>query len=299
MNKRKKALRRFALTITIFNILGHTVLGFEQSIAQIFVSLGTAYSLEILFETMKSIISKRKPNFSGSFINFMDFLLPAHISGLAISMLIYANDEWLPFIFATAVAICSKEILRAPHKKGSKHFLNPSNTGIVVILLLCPRVGIAPPYHFTEYVDGFWDWFIPALILSSGVMLNAKLTNKMPLILAWAGGFIIQALIRYQFLPYEHLATLYPITGLALILFTFYMITDPGTTPFKTKSQICFGLSCAFVYGVLMLFNVVFGFFFSLVIVCSVRGLYMYYLAIIHTMSQKVSYQKGLVKEAR
>jgi hypothetical protein len=47
---RIRALRRFALAITILNILGHTVLGFEQSYAQPLCSLLTTYSLELLLE---------------------------------------------------------------------------------------------------------------------------------------------------------------------------------------------------------------------------------------------------------
>jgi hypothetical protein len=35
-------LRRFAIAISILNILGHTVLGFEQSWAQPLVALATA-----------------------------------------------------------------------------------------------------------------------------------------------------------------------------------------------------------------------------------------------------------------
>jgi hypothetical protein len=60
------------------------------------------------------------------------------------------------------------------------------------------------------------------------------------------------------------------------VLFTFYMVTDPGTTPSKPLDQIIFGVSVAFVYGILMAFHVVFGLFFALTIVCSIRGLNLY-----------------------
>jgi hypothetical protein len=50
------------------------------------------------------------------------------------------------------------------------------------------------------------------------------------------------------------------------------MITDPGTTPFKAKAQFMFGSSVAVVYGVLMLFNVVYTLFFAVCIVCAIRG---------------------------
>jgi len=41
-NKRIGGLRRFAIAITILNILGHTVLGFEQAWAHPIVALATA-----------------------------------------------------------------------------------------------------------------------------------------------------------------------------------------------------------------------------------------------------------------
>jgi hypothetical protein len=62
-------------------------------------------------------------------------------------------------------------------------------------------------------------------------------------------------------------------TGVAFVLFTNYMITDPGTTPTKGRNQFMFGSSVAMVYGVLMGFNVVYTLFFATTIVCAVRGI--------------------------
>jgi hypothetical protein len=61
-------------------------------------------------------------------------------------------------------------------------------------------------------------------------------------------------------------------TGVAFILFTNYMITDPGTSPSSGRSQFIFGSSVAFVYAVLLVFNVVYTLFFAVVIVCGLRG---------------------------
>jgi hypothetical protein len=58
----------------------------------------------------------------------------------------------------------------------------------------------------------------------------------------------------------------------AFLLFTFYMVTDPATTPSGWRAQVAFGLSVAAGYGVLMAFHVVFGLFFSLTAVCAARG---------------------------
>ena len=47
---RLPALRRFAIAITVLNTLGHTILGFETSLAQVLVAVGTAYTAEIVLE---------------------------------------------------------------------------------------------------------------------------------------------------------------------------------------------------------------------------------------------------------
>ena len=76
---RLAGLRRFAIAITFLNILGHTVLGFEQSWAQPLVALATGYSVELL-ESVDAGVNGFKPRYLGSIGQFVDFLLSAHIT---------------------------------------------------------------------------------------------------------------------------------------------------------------------------------------------------------------------------
>ncbi|MEP6742640.1 MAG: enediyne biosynthesis protein UnbU [bacterium] len=277
---RLAALRRFAIAITILNIAGHAFLGFEQSLAQVFASLSTAYSLEILLAVVDARANRYRPRFIDGPRALIDFLLPSHITGLAVAMLLYANERILPIIFAVTVAIGSKAIFRAPLRNGSKrHFFNPSNFGIATTLLLFSWVSIAPPYQFTENLRGIGHWILPCVFILTGSLLNARLTRRMPLILAWVGGFALQALIRNLFFGTFWIAGLAPITGVAFLLFTFYMITDPGTTPAKPLNQVAFGAGVALAYSILLVFHVAFGLFFALVLVCTLRGFGLYVLA--------------------
>jgi hypothetical protein len=269
-------LRRFAVAITVLNILGHTFFGFEQSLAQPLIALATAYSIEILLELVQAWSQKRRPQFMGGYMKLLDFLLPAHISGLAVAMLLYANERLWPVAFATAVAIGSKAIFRAPVGRGVRHFYNPSNFGISVTLVLFTWVGIAPPYHFTENLDRIGDWLLPGIIIFTGSFLNWRFTHKLPLIAAWLGGFVLQAVIRSWLFDTPLVAALLPMTGMAFILYTFYMVTDPATTPQGKLAQIFFGAGVAATYGLLMASHIVFGLFFALTIVCTVRGLGLY-----------------------
>ena len=273
---RLAGLRRFAIAISFLTILGHSFLGFEASYAYPLVSLATGYSVELLLELIDAKVNYFKPRFLGSFKNLVDFLLPAHITSLAIAMLLYSNERLWPIMFATSVAIGSKALFQARVNGKVRHFLNPSNFGISLTLILLPWVSISPPYQFTENLYGWADWLLPLVIVCTGTFLNIRFTQKMPMIIAWLGGFFLQALVRSYIFGTPLLPALLPMTGVAFVLFTFYMVTDPGTTPRKPLDQIIFGASVALFYGILMAFHVVFGLFFALTIVCSLRGLNLY-----------------------
>jgi len=277
--RRIAALRRFAFGISTLTVVGHALLGLEQSWLHVIVSLATCYTVELALELVDARSSGRGPRFRGGRTALLDFLLPAHITALAIALLLYPGDRLWPIVFAGVVAVGSKSVFRAPVGAGTRHFLNPSNFGMVVTLLLFPSVGIAPPYHFTEDVSGVLDWLVPAFVLCTGTLLNVKLTGKMPLIAAWLGVFVLQAVVRHFALDASLVAALLPISGMAFLLFTFYMVTDPGTTPVATRAQVAFGGAVAAVYGVLMALHVVFGLFFALAIVASVRGVSLHVLA--------------------
>ena len=284
------ALRRFAIAITILNIVGHRFLGFEQAIAQPIVAVLTCYITELFLETVDAARDGRRPTYRteqpGAPLRervrtVVNFLLPAHITGFALGMLLFIDSRLDLFVVGGIVAISSKYVFRFRTSRGDhrlhKHYFNPSNFGITVLLLLfSPTVSIAPPYQFTEAFGTRGDVILPAFILCLGLFVNTVFTGKIPLIAAWAGGFALQAVVRSTLDGDIALkSALSPLTGLALILFTLYMITDPGTTPRSTRGQVAFGLSVAAVYGALVTVHVAFGIFFSLTIVCAVRGAYL------------------------
>ncbi|MET7424632.1 enediyne biosynthesis protein [Dactylosporangium sp. NPDC005555] len=269
------ALRNFAISMSIFNILGYTILGFEQPWTWPLFALAIGYTAEVAIEAVAARALGRRPAYSGNGAwGVYTFLLPTHITALAANMLLYANDLFWPIAFAVVVAVGQKAVLQAPINGRMRHFMNPSNFGITVALLTFSWVNVAPPYHFTENVPDVFRMFIPMVILTAGTILNAMLTKKVALIVGWVGGFVIQALIRHYVWDVALWAALSVMTGVAFVLFTNYMITDPGTTPGKPMDQFMFGSTVAMVYGVLMLFNVVYTLFFAVTIVCLARGMY-------------------------
>lgn len=274
-DRRYLALRNFALSISAFNVFGYALLGFEQPWLWPILAVLTAYVTDIVFETISAWAKRRPARYRGKGLRGLyEFLLPAHITALACNMLLFANDMFLPIAFAVIVGVTGKHVLQAPVYGRMRHYMNPSNFGITMALLCFGSwISIAPPYQFTENANTFFRIMIPIIIVTAGTVINALLTRKVPLIVGWLGGFAIQAFLRHWIWDVALFSALGVMTGVAFVLFTNYMITDPGTTPVKPLNQFMFGSSLAMTYGVLMCFNVVYTLFFAVVVVCGLRGL--------------------------
>ena len=130
----------------------------------------------------------------------------------------------------------------------------------------------------------------------SGSFLNIRFTKRILVAVGWVTAFFVQAIIRHYVLGHSLSGALLPLTGVTLVLFTFYMVTDPATTPLMPRSQFVFGASVALVYGLLVSLHVVFGFFFALATVSLVRGVTLYAQNYVKTTAdQRVAAQGALV----
>jgi hypothetical protein len=269
------ALRNFAISISVFNIFGYTLLGFEQPWLWPFIAVSWAYTLELTFEHISAWAQRREVRYRGNgFRGLYEFLLPSHITALACNMLLYANDQIWPVLFAVAVGVTGKHALQAPVNGRMRHFMNPSNFGITMTLLVFGGswMSIAPPYEFTEKANTFFRILIIVIIATAGTVINALLTKKTLLIVGWMGGFFIQGALRHWIWHVSLFNAWGVMTGVAFILFSNYMISDPGTTPSKPRNGFMFGASVAMVYGVMMAFNIVYTLFFATSFVCAARG---------------------------
>jgi enediyne biosynthesis protein E5 len=284
-----KALRRFAISITIFNIAGYIFLGFEQPWIWPFVAIATGYTTELVLEAIGARVEGRAPRYAGGgFKGLVEFLFPAHITSIALNMLIYVNDRIWVMMFAVTLAVATKWILRAPVRGKLRHYMNPSNFGILMVLVLFPWGSIAPPYHFTEGLNDWGSWILPGVIIITGTMLNAKLTGRMWLIYGWLSVFALQAIVRGILFDTSIPGALAVMTGVAFILYTNYMVTDPGTTPSKPGAQFAFGGGVAVVYGLFMVAHIAYGLFFATAIVCLIRGLFLWGLHFVNKARAKV-----------
>jgi Na+-translocating ferredoxin:NAD+ oxidoreductase RnfD subunit len=259
---------------------GHTVLGFEQAWAHPAVAVSTAIVVQMLLEWVDARAKGRPLRFAGGLAHFLNFLPSAIIPGMALSMLLFPGESLMPLAFAAAFAIASKVLFRAPVAPGvTQHIFNPSNIAVVVTLVVfADIVGLTPPYQFTENISGLWDWGVPIFVLVSGIIMHGLFTGRLPLVGAWLVGFLLQGQVRAGLFDIPWMVPILPMTSAAFIIFTLYMIPDPATTPLKPRQQMLFGFAVAAVYGALQALHVVYGLFFSLILVCAARGVLLYWV---------------------
>jgi hypothetical protein len=275
------ALWYFTILMIVWNIIGHTILGFEQSWATPVVAVVTSIGVSMLLDWVDARARHRALRFTGSMGNFLNFLPACLIPAFACAMLLYANERLWPIVFAVVLSIGSKLIFRAPVGNGhTQHVFNPSNFGVAATLLLFPEVSFAPPYHFTENITGFWDWLVPMFVLVTGIIVHGLFTGRLPLVAAWIGGFVLQGIVRAKLFGTPFFVPLMPMTSAAFIIFTLYMIPDPATTPLHPARQAFFGFAVGIVYGIIQMMHLVFGLFFALLIVCALRGVSLHITAL-------------------
>ena len=112
------------------------------------------------------------------------------------------------------------------------------------------------PYQFPEHLSGGMSWAFPALVVFVGFFMNWRYAGRLPLVLGWVIGFALQGVLRCLTNDLPLIVGLVPMTGVSFILFTFYMVTDPGSTPTNWREQVIFGVAIALVYSLLVLAHV-------------------------------------------
>ena len=150
----------------------------------------------------------------------------ALITSLGLSIILRSNHE---FIYAMAgfFAIGSKYIFRYHHK----HFINPANFGIVFIVLFTGVAWVSP----SQWGSGTVLFFI---VGSLGLMMLSNL-KKIDLALSFIVfyfGFDFLWNIVYKGLPLDNF--IHNISNGSVVLFTFFMITDPSSTPNSRRTRI-------------------------------------------------------------
>jgi enediyne biosynthesis protein E4 len=240
----------FACFHTSYVVLGHLLLNFNRSPQQIALALGVCAGLEMIY----------------TFAMTRMFILPLSglISGLGLAILFTApGNAWLMLLAAWMTMTFKYLLTWRGH-----HLYNPTNIALVLLLLFSGgQMALAPAYQW----GGFWQ--VPVVVFGLGTIVCWR-AKKLPLVLAFWLTYSLGALLRAQLTHMPAEITLYAqLSGGAFWLFSFFMITDPKTSPPDVKGMIKFGVAVGLVDIWLQLSFTVFSLFYALFIVSTIRAL--------------------------
>src|SRR5882757_907546 len=154
------------------------------------------------------------------------------ITGLSLSLLLRADDPWL-HAAAGVIAIASKFVLRID----GKHIWNPAGFAIVVLLFTAHGVWISP---------GQWGstvWL--AALISFFAILVLHSAQRSDVALFFLGSHAALLLARAWWLGDPLAIPVHQLQSGSLLIFAFFMISDPRTTPDSRLGRFLFALSVA------------------------------------------------------
>ena len=156
----------------------------------------------------------------------------ALISGLSLCLLLRTNSPELAALTAV-LAIASKFLVRV----GNKHVFNPTNVALVAMLLLTGQVWVSPGQWGSTAVFAF------LLASAGGLVVNRAARADV----TWAFLAAHAALLggRALWLGDPLDISLHRLANGALVLFAFFMISDPRTTPDSRRGRILFAVVVA------------------------------------------------------
>ncbi len=189
------------------------------------------------------------------------------ITSLSLALLFKTNLIWLYPLMAV-VAIASKFFVRA----NNKHIFNPANAAIVVGLILLPdNVWVSPG----QWGNAIWLGF--ALISFAALVLSRAGRADMALFFLGSWAFLLFARAIWLGDPLE--IPLHNLQSGALLIFAFFMISDPMTTPNHRIGRFIFAFSVACLAYILQYeFQVGEAIFYALFAVCLTTPIIDYFL---------------------
>jgi len=191
---------------------GITVMHFEVTPFRVAAILATALLTQFACSKLRGIAFEWKS---------------ATISALSLSLLLRSNTVVL-LLAAAVIAIASKFFVRI----NGKHVFNPTNVAIIAMMLATDRVWVSPGQWGSTAFFGF-------LIACAGawVVFRSMRSDVTLAFLTFWAGILIARSIRLGdplTIPFHRLEN-----G-ALLIFAFFMISDPKTTPDSRIGRVLF-----------------------------------------------------------
>lgn len=196
-------------------LYGIVVLHFDVTVVRAALIVGTALATQRLFSTD---------------------LRSALISGLSLSLLLRSNHLWI-LLAAAVIAIASKFVLRL----NGKHLFNPTNFAIVALIAFTDDAWVSPGQWGSVAFFGFLTVCLGGLVVHRAERSDVTYA----FIVFWSAIVVGRSL----WLGEPMSIPLHRLDNGALLLFTFFMISDPRTTPDSRAGRILFAALVALGAG--------------------------------------------------
>jgi Na+-transporting NADH:ubiquinone oxidoreductase subunit NqrB len=209
-------------TLASLLVYGIAWLDFDITLARVVLLLTTVLATQWVCDRL-----------AGARVPFRSTARSALISGLSLCLLLRTNRADLAVLTAI-VTIASKFLIRI---KG-KHVFNPTNGGIVAVLLLTDQVWVSP---------GQWGAAASlAFLLACAGSLVVNRAARSDVTYAFIACYCALVFGRSFYLGEPPTIPLHRLESGALLLFTFFMISDPKTTPDSRVGRVLFAAAVAF-----------------------------------------------------
>jgi Na+-transporting NADH:ubiquinone oxidoreductase subunit NqrB len=156
----------------------------------------------------------------------------ALITTLGLCLLLRAN-HWTTVALAGCCAIASKFIFQSQ----GKHFFNPANFGIIIALSLTSDAWVSPGQWGTD------SWYFLVFLVTGGIIL--KKVGRWDTSLAFLVPYMGLEAWRNFSLGWSWDVYSHQLMSGSLLLFAFFMITDPRSIPNATLSRILWAVLIA------------------------------------------------------
>jgi Na+-transporting NADH:ubiquinone oxidoreductase subunit NqrB len=200
-------------------LYGMAWLDFEISVARAALLLGTVLASQALCDRLDG---PRPANWKS-----------ALISGLSLCLLLRTSRPGLA-VLAAVVAIAGKFVFRLERK----HLFNPTNGAIVAMLLLTDQVWVSPGQWGSVAFFGF------LMACLGGLVVNRA--SRSDVTYAFIASYCALIFGRSLYLGEPMTIPIHRLQSGGLLLFTFFMISDPKTTPDSRAGRVVFAALVAF-----------------------------------------------------
>jgi Na+-transporting NADH:ubiquinone oxidoreductase subunit NqrB len=159
-------------------------------------------------------------------------LLSAIVTCCGLSLLLRSDALWAHPL-AAALAMSSKFVLRI----NGKHLYNPANLGVIAAITLLPGTWVS---------SGQWgnDLALAVWLLMLGTIVTQR-ARRLDISWVFLGAFLGWVALRVVLLGQSWTVWWHQLGNGALLLFAFFMISDPMTIPNRSGARIAYALIVA------------------------------------------------------